>query len=275
MSESWIRIDHRLTNTNSQIDTTRLQRKDEGEDVVGQRLRIAVERVEGVAGKRRGHEPLVVRLVHVLVQPRVVLDPVHPVDQEVGEHKEERHRKHRVRPAVVRNAVIQLAVPSHLEDEPGDGQKVERQKRAHRRLDLELDLVLEEARVRTSSDTVWRTTLSRGSAETLWSADQLTASPPSADATAFLSTVFSNQLEGDNAEVLADAAHDAASLRPSRCEKLDADDADASEASAAGSLAKARGERGQGGGPHLVERIGVCKFEHEIHDGKCLRRGGG
>ena len=40
-----------------------LQREDEGEEVVWEGLGEAVERVEGVRGERRGHDPLVVRLV--------------------------------------------------------------------------------------------------------------------------------------------------------------------------------------------------------------------
>ena len=40
-----------------------LQRENEGEEVVWEGLREAVKRVEGVRGERRGHDPLVVRLV--------------------------------------------------------------------------------------------------------------------------------------------------------------------------------------------------------------------
>lgn len=66
-----------------------LQREDEGEDVVRQRLSVAVERVESVRGERRGHDPLVVRLVQLLVNHGVVQAAVNPVDEEVGEADEE------------------------------------------------------------------------------------------------------------------------------------------------------------------------------------------
>ena len=57
--------------------------------MVGQRLCIAVQRVEGVRGKGCGHDPLVVRLMDVLVDARVVQTAVDPVDQRVGEGEEE------------------------------------------------------------------------------------------------------------------------------------------------------------------------------------------
>ena len=67
--------------------------EDEGEDVVRQRLREAVERVESVAGVRGGHNPLVVRLVQPLVADGMVLPAVNPVDAIVGEDEEPVRRK--------------------------------------------------------------------------------------------------------------------------------------------------------------------------------------
>ena len=49
-----------------------LQRKDEREDVIRDRLREAIHRVEGVRGIRRWHDPLVMRLMEVLVDQGVV-----------------------------------------------------------------------------------------------------------------------------------------------------------------------------------------------------------
>ena len=66
-----------------------LQREDEGEQVVGDGLGKAVERVEGVAGEGRGHDPLVVRLVQALVEELAVQGAVDPVDAEVGEGQED------------------------------------------------------------------------------------------------------------------------------------------------------------------------------------------
>lgn len=45
--------------------------------------------MESVRGERRGHDPLVVRLVQLLVEHRVVQGTVDPVDEEVGEADEE------------------------------------------------------------------------------------------------------------------------------------------------------------------------------------------
>ena len=67
-----------------------LERQHEGEDVVWDGLSEAIERVEGVRGKGRRHDPLVVRLVQALVNHRVVQTAVDPVDEEVGEEQEQR-----------------------------------------------------------------------------------------------------------------------------------------------------------------------------------------
>jgi hypothetical protein len=66
-----------------------LEREEEGEEVVGQRLGEAVDRVEGVRGEGGGHDPLVVRFVQAFVDCRVVEGAVDPVDAEVGEEDED------------------------------------------------------------------------------------------------------------------------------------------------------------------------------------------
>lgn len=108
-----------------------VKREDEGEDVVRQRLEVAIKRVESVTCVRRGDEPLVVRLVDVLVDSGVMLNPVDPVDEEVGEDKEEGHRESRVAPAVVGNVVVELTMTTHLQNKPWDGEEVKREERTH------------------------------------------------------------------------------------------------------------------------------------------------
>lgn len=49
-----------------------VEREQEREDVVGDTLREAIERVESMAGEWRGDNPLVMRLVQVLVHCLVV-----------------------------------------------------------------------------------------------------------------------------------------------------------------------------------------------------------
>jgi len=58
--------------------------------VIWKRLGEAIERVESVAGVRRGHDPLVVGLVKCLVDHGVVQTSVNPIDEEVGKENEER-----------------------------------------------------------------------------------------------------------------------------------------------------------------------------------------
>lgn len=124
-----------------------VQGEDVDEDVVGQRLRVAIERVERVRGKRSRYEPLVMRLVDVLVQSRVVLEPVDPVDARVGEDEEEGHAEDGVCQPIVADVVVKERVTPDLAQEPGQSEQIERCKCIQRTFDLESDLVLEETRV--------------------------------------------------------------------------------------------------------------------------------
>jgi len=126
-----------------------LQREEEGEHVVGDGLREAVERVEGVRGERRRHDPLVVRLVQGLVDGRVVQAAVDQVDEEVGEEEEERELQDVVpEPRPVGGRVVELGVAAALGDEADGGQQGHQGHGAVGLDHLELDLVLEELGVR-------------------------------------------------------------------------------------------------------------------------------
>lgn len=57
--------------------------------MVRQALGETVHGVEGVARKRRRHDPLVMRLVQRLVYLRMVQTPVDPVDEEIREADKE------------------------------------------------------------------------------------------------------------------------------------------------------------------------------------------
>ena len=57
-----------------------LERKNEWEDVVWYTLREAIHGVEGMAGVRCGHNPLVMRFVQRLVNHGMMQTPVNPVD---------------------------------------------------------------------------------------------------------------------------------------------------------------------------------------------------
>lgn len=65
-----------------------LKGENEGEHMVGDRLSEAIKRMEGMARKRGGHDPLVVSLVKMLVDEWVVKPSMDPVDAEVGKDKE-------------------------------------------------------------------------------------------------------------------------------------------------------------------------------------------
>lgn len=121
-----------------------LHGEEEWEEVVGQTLHGTVDGVESVAGKGSRHNPLVVRLVQVLVDARVVEVSVNPVDAEVAED-DEGGELEEIPPqaGALLGQVIKLAVTTDLEKEDrgvDDGHD------GHRRvglLDLEPDLVLD------------------------------------------------------------------------------------------------------------------------------------
>ena len=107
-----------------------VEREDEWEDVVGDALAEAVDRVEGVRGEGRGHDPFVVRFVQALVEDGVVQAAVDPVDAEIREHQEERELQVVVGAAEepdqrmldVACVVVDEAVAAHFGDEEGEGE---------------------------------------------------------------------------------------------------------------------------------------------------------
>lgn len=105
-----------------------LQREHKGEEVVRNRLRVAVERVESVGCKGSRHDPLVVRLVETSVDHGVVKTTVDPVDAEVGKGDEEGELEYNVPAAhvpgrVCGESVVDEGVAANLCDEPGRCQK--------------------------------------------------------------------------------------------------------------------------------------------------------
>jgi len=109
-----------------------LQGEDEGEEVVGDGLGEAVERVEGVGGEGCGHDPLVVRLVQALVEELAVQGAVDPVDAEVGEGQEDgeldpvpgaaEEGEKRVGELGVGGGVVDEAEAADFGDEEGNGE---------------------------------------------------------------------------------------------------------------------------------------------------------
>ena len=99
-----------------------LEREEEGEDVVGQALRIAVHGMESVRGERRRHNPFVVGLVQRLVDALVVQTAVDPVDAKVGEADKQR----KLQPVVPGSwtllcRVVELRIAAHFSQEPWRG----------------------------------------------------------------------------------------------------------------------------------------------------------
>ena len=122
-----------------------LQGEDERENVIRHGLGETVERVESMAGVRRRHDPLVVRLVKVLVDERVVEVAVDPVDAEVGKEEEQRELKNIVpHSGPFGGRVIQLGVATDLESHNRCGAECHERHGLVGLNDLEPDLVLDE-----------------------------------------------------------------------------------------------------------------------------------
>ena len=98
-----------------------------------------------MAGEGRGHDPLVVRLVKVLVDERVVEVAMDPVDAEVGEDEEDGELEEVVPHAgALLGGVVKLAVASNLEAHEGRGAEGHEGHGLVGLDDLEPDLVLDE-----------------------------------------------------------------------------------------------------------------------------------
>lgn len=122
-----------------------LQREDEGEDVVGERLHPAVDGVEGDGGVGRGHDPFVVSFVQVLVDARQVEAAVDEVDAEISEKQEDGELQPVVvGPGLVGQRVVELGVAADLGEEEGDRQDRDEGHGVGGLFDLHLDLVFEE-----------------------------------------------------------------------------------------------------------------------------------
>lgn len=113
--------------------------------MVRKRLREPIQRVEGVARVRAGHDPSVMRLVETLVDNRMVQTPVDPVDQKIGEHDEEGHL-HPVVPAsgALGARIVEFGVPAYFEEEHGPRGDGHGRHRGDGLSDLLADLVFEE-----------------------------------------------------------------------------------------------------------------------------------
>lgn len=70
-----------------------LKREDEWKDVVRYTLRESIHGVEGVAGVRCRHNPLVMRFVQRFVNRGMVQTPVNPVDAQICKDNEQRKLK--------------------------------------------------------------------------------------------------------------------------------------------------------------------------------------
>lgn len=121
-----------------------MEREEEGEDVVWQRLQVAIERVKRVGGKWGGNQPLVVRLMQPLVADGVMLPAVNPVDAIVCEGEEEEYCENEVSPAILVDVLVKFRVTSRFSKEPRKSHKGHSRERFQTGNDLLLDLVLEE-----------------------------------------------------------------------------------------------------------------------------------
>lgn len=83
----------------------------------------AIHRVEGVAGIRCRHDPLVMWFVQRLVNRRIVQTPVDPVDTQIGEGNEQRELEEVVEcKRSVRRSVVEFPKTTNFKQEEGRGE---------------------------------------------------------------------------------------------------------------------------------------------------------
>lgn len=121
-----------------------LQREDEGEDVVWDALRVAVQGVESVRRERRRHNPLVVRLVEPAVKDGMVQAAVNQVDEAVGKGDKGGELQEEPPARISVNVVIEHAVSPDLHEEWRCRAERHDRYRLHCLDDLELYLVLQK-----------------------------------------------------------------------------------------------------------------------------------
>jgi len=129
-----------------------LQWEEEGENVVGKTLHKAVYRMESNRGVGGWHDPLVVRLMQMLIDQRVVQTAVDEVDAEIGEDQE--HGE--LQPVVigeglVGESVVELRVTTDFTEEERRGHDCNPRHGIYSLTDFHSDLVLEKLGVLESS----------------------------------------------------------------------------------------------------------------------------
>jgi len=124
-----------------------VEREEENEEVIGQRLHVAVKGMKGVRCVRSRNDPLVMGLVESLINPRNVQPAMDPVDAHIGEEEEEENREGPVRDAVVADVVVKPRVALDLTPKPRKGKEGETRDGREGAFELEADLVLEKTRV--------------------------------------------------------------------------------------------------------------------------------
>lgn len=90
----------------------------EWENMVWHTLSKPIQRVEGMAGIRSRHDPLVMGLVQCLVNLGMVQTPVDPINAQIGEADKQRELQDVVESeGSIRRGIIKLAIAAHFDEE--------------------------------------------------------------------------------------------------------------------------------------------------------------
>lgn len=100
-----------------------------------------------MAGIRGGHDPLVMRLVKLLIYGWMVQSTVNQVDPEIGKYEERRELEPHIALSVVVNVLVELRVPTDLQQKTGCGEDGHHRERPHGLRNFLPDLVFEKLRV--------------------------------------------------------------------------------------------------------------------------------
>eukprot|EP01139_Manchomonas_bermudensis_P000911 Amastigsp_a1089_290.p2 type:complete len:129 gc:universal Amastigsp_a1089_290:331-717(+) len=100
----------------------RVHREQEPVKVIRETLCHAVCGRKRMRSVRGAHNPSMMRLVDVFVQPRPVERAVDAVDEPVSEEQEEKDGEDHVRDAIVVHVAVELGVASHIEKKNGQSE---------------------------------------------------------------------------------------------------------------------------------------------------------
>ena len=77
-------------------------------------MSIAIQRMESMRSEWGGNNPLVVRLVYVLVKARMVFNTVDPINASISKDEEQRYTQDQIHPTILVDTIVSQSVASNF-----------------------------------------------------------------------------------------------------------------------------------------------------------------